>query len=165
MSLKESSLEALLHVNRWSFLMNQKTSLSFGVTVSVCRYEYDTVSFFAVLVLVPWYVNLYSLCTYSPNVLPKKKKDRPQTVSWLVDWKLLYWNFLWKPKDTHHMGVLDIFELMRRSHKVAEGRGPRCPGRRRSQRPTGRFCQSPWQRTSSRLQPVGQGKRKRSESC
>lgn len=63
------------------------------------------------------------------------------------------------------MGVLDVLAVMRRSHKEAVGRGPRCPGRRRLQRPTGRFCQSPWQRTSNRPPPAGQGESKQSEAC
>lgn len=51
----------------------------------------------------------------------------------------------------------DRIAVTRRSHKAAGGKGPRFPGRTRSQTPKGRFYRSPWQHTSSHLPPVSEG--------
>lgn len=57
----------------------------------------------------------------------------------------------------------DWLAVTRRSHKEAGWRGPKFPGRTRSQTPKGRFYRSPWQRTSSHPPPVSKGGNKINE--
>lgn len=97
-----------------------------------------------------------TVCTYSPYICTKKWRRTPNC---LLIGRLEAENSSFAVEaGGYPPRALDVLAVMRRSHKEAGGRGPRCPGRRRSQRPIGRFCRSPWQRTSSRPPPAGQGR-------